>query len=292
MSRRAVASFDRRALASQALQASVTARMRGQLDFQSPICIYSLCKTLGVSVRFNSINMEGMYQRGSPPRIHLSALRPLPRRAYNCAHELGHHIFGHGSVIDELKEGAGANSWEDPKEFLANTFAGFVLMPTLGMRAAFAARGWDPEATDPRGLYEVACQFGVGYSTLITHLTYGLNMISCARCATLQRTSPKAIRAMILGEPSAAPLVVALPNWTSPTLDVEVGSHLLLPRGTVASCDIVIPIRTLAEGRLFEAIKPGIVQATHGDWAVFVRVMRKEYVGLADYRHLEDDPDD
>jgi hypothetical protein len=55
---------------------------------------------LGVTVRFNNINMEGMYQRGAPPRIHLSARRPLSRRTYNCAHELGHHVFGHGSSIE------------------------------------------------------------------------------------------------------------------------------------------------------------------------------------------------
>ena len=91
-----------------------------------PICIYGLCETLGVAVRFNNINMEGMYQRGVPPRIHLSARRPLPRRAYNCAHELGHHVFGHGSSIDELREDAKAQPWEDPKEFLADTFAGFT----------------------------------------------------------------------------------------------------------------------------------------------------------------------
>src|SRR3546814_6969436 len=48
----------------------------------------------------------GMYQRAPPPRIHLSARRPLPRRAYNCAHELGHHVFAHGSSIDELREDA------------------------------------------------------------------------------------------------------------------------------------------------------------------------------------------
>ena len=70
---------------------------------------------LGIVVRFNNINMEGMYQRGLPPRIHLSARRPLPRRAYNCAHELGHHVFAHGSSIDELREDAKAQSWEDPK---------------------------------------------------------------------------------------------------------------------------------------------------------------------------------
>ncbi len=113
-------SLNRRALATEAMQAAAAARARGKLDQVSPICIYGLCETLGVAVRFNNINMEGMYQRGVPPRIHLSARRPLPRRTYNCAHELGHHVFGHGSSIDELREDAKAQPWEDPKEFLVH----------------------------------------------------------------------------------------------------------------------------------------------------------------------------
>jgi hypothetical protein len=78
-----------------------------------------------------------------------SARRPLPRRAYNCAHELGHHAFGHGSSIDELREDAKAQPWEDPKEFLADTFAGFILMPIIGLRRAFSVRGLTPETATP-----------------------------------------------------------------------------------------------------------------------------------------------
>ena len=96
--------YDRRALPNQGMVASIATRSKAMRDQKSPICVYSICETLGVMVRFNNINMEGMYQKGSPPQIHLSAHRPLSRRGYNCAHELGHHVFGHGSSIDELRE--------------------------------------------------------------------------------------------------------------------------------------------------------------------------------------------
>jgi hypothetical protein len=56
--------FNRSALANQAMQAAITARAKAKVDQHSPICIYGLCETLGVAVRFNNINMEGMYQRG------------------------------------------------------------------------------------------------------------------------------------------------------------------------------------------------------------------------------------
>ncbi len=288
-------SFNRRALATQAMQAAIATRAKAKLDQHGPICIYGLCETLGVTVRFNNINMEGMYQRGAPPRIHLSARRPLPRRAYNCAHELGHHIFGHGSSIDELREDAKDHPWEDPKEFLADTFAGFTLMPIIGLRRAFAARGWTPETATPAQMFTVACDFGVGYGTLLTHLAAGVNMISRARAAALQRVTPKALRADILGALDSRALdcrrpVIARGRLSTPRSRRCCSSRRERKRPVTASSIE----RDLADGRLFRAVRPGIVQASaeKGAWAVFVRVAPEAYVGLAQYRHLENDPDE
>jgi Zn-dependent peptidase ImmA (M78 family) len=287
-------SFNRRTLATQAMQAAIAIRAKAKLNQHGPICIYSLCEKLGVTVRFNNINMEGMYQRGAPPRIHLSARRPLPRRAYNCAHELGHHVFGHGSSIDELREAAKDHPWEDPKEFLADTFAGFALMPIMGLRRAFAARGWTPETATAAQMFTIACDFGVGYGTLLTHLSAGVNMISRARAAALQRVTPNALRADILGALTPEPLVVADHHRTGATLDAEVKTLLVLPPGTETTGDRLVRERDLANGRLFRAVRSGIIQAStdSGAWAVFVRIAPEAYVGLAQYRHLEDDPDE
>lgn len=296
--RTAKPSFNRRAFATQAMQAAAATRARGKLDQASPICIYGLCETLGVQVRFNNINMEGMYQRGLPPRIHLSARRPLPRRAYNCAHELGHHVFGHGSSIDELREDAKAQPWEDHKEFLADTFAGFILMPIIGLRRAFSIRGWSPETATPAQIFTIACEFGVGYVTLLTHLSSGVNILSRGRATALQRVTPKALRMDILGALTPEPLIVADRHRGAPTLDAEVKTLLLLPPGSEATGDGLAFERDLAGGRLFRAVKPGIFQVAADDWAAFVRVapiQKNEpygYLGLAQYRHLEEDPDE
>lgn len=292
-------SFNRRALATEAMQAAAATRAKAKLDQSGPICIYGLCETLGVVVRFNNINMEGMYQRGLPPRIHLSARRPLARRAYNCAHELGHHVFGHGSSIDELREDAKAQPWDDPKEFLADTFAGFALMPIIGLRRAFAVRRWAPETATPAQIFTIACEFGVGYATLLTHLSAGVNMLSRGRTAALQRVTPKELRTDILSTLTSDPLIVADRHRTAPTLDAEVKTLLLLPSGAEIAGDGLAFERDLAAGRLFRAVKSGIFQATAGDWAVFVRiapVQKNEpkygYIGLAQYRHLEEDLDE
>src|SRR3546814_7853863 len=141
--------------------------------------------------------MEGMYQRGSPPRIHLSSKRPLPRRAYNCAHELGHHLLGHGSSIDELRENQLVRPWNVPEEYSADTFAAYALVPTLGLRNAFAVRGVKPETATPIDIYRIACLFGVWYSTLVTHLLWGEAMISRARAGALRKFTPRTLRAHI-----------------------------------------------------------------------------------------------
>jgi len=286
--------LNRRALATTAMQAAIAVRAKAKLDQTGPICIYALCETLGVVVRFNKINMEGMYQRGTQPRIHLSSRRPLPRRAYNCAHELGHHVFGHGSAIDELREHADIESWEDPKEFLADTFAGFVLMPTIGLRRAFAVRGWAPDTATATQIFMIACDFGVGYTTLLTHLSSGLNMITLGRATALKRFKLNTLREDILGVLSVEPLVIADRYSASPTIDVEVKTQLLLPAGTEVANGCLVHERDIADGRLFRAMQPGIVQAhaDAGSWAAFIRVAPEEYVGLAQYRHLEDDPDE
>lgn len=282
---------DRRVLAHQAMLASIRARQTAKLDLHSPICIYALCAAHRVTVRFNDIaSMEGMYERGPRPRIHLSALRPLPRRAYNCGHELGHHVFGHGSTIDELRDEMAGGTHTSPNEILADAFAAFTLMPTLGLRRAFASRGWTPATATPRQIFAIACEFGVGYATLITHLTYGLGELPRAHATKLLRAAPRAVRAEILGAVTTAPLVIADQQWASPTLDAEVGTLLLLPAGAHIAGPVAALEATKATGSLFRAVVPGVAQATvpGTPWATFVRVARPQYVGLAQYRHLED----
>jgi hypothetical protein len=191
-----------------------------------------------------------------------------------------------------LREDAKTQPWEEPKEFLADTFAGFTLMPIIGLRRAFTVRGWTPETATPAQMFTIACDFGVGYATLLTHLSVGVNMLSRGRAAALKRVTPKALRVDILGALTPEPLIVADHHRAAPTLDAEVKTLVLLPAGTEAAGAGLAFERDLAGGRLFRAISPGIVQASVVSWAAFVRIAPEAYVGLAQYRHLEEDPDD
>lgn len=285
---------ERKALVMQGMQASIAARVKAGVDLKSPTCIFGLCEAHNVAVRFNDINMEGMYDRTPKPRIHVSVLRPLARRTFTCAHELGHHVFGHGSTIDELREDQANSADRPPNEILADAFAAFVLMPTLGLREAFAKRGLDPNRATALDMYAIACNFGVGQATLVNHLAYGINMINQAQRDRLGRITPKMIRTELLGEVVSTPLTVVDQHWNSPTLDMEQDALLLLPSGVVVDASMLVPERDLAAGRLFRAAKCGITRvAIPGTpWATYARIARRQYVGLARFRHLEETVDD
>ena len=64
-----------------------------------------------------------MYHQGSGPTVILSSLRPPGRRAFTCGHELGHHVSGDGTRVDQL-----VGQWQPPtfdsREFAADCFAG------------------------------------------------------------------------------------------------------------------------------------------------------------------------
>jgi Zn-dependent peptidase ImmA (M78 family) len=284
---------NRRLLSREGMMAAIKTRMQVGMSANDPLCIYELCEKLGIKVRFVDINVEGVYRRGTDPRIMVGARRPVPRRAFTCAHELGHHVFGHGSTVDELEDERSKDDSERPDEILANSFAAFTLMPTVGVRHAFASRNIVVDKATPAQTFAVACNFGVGYATLVNHLAYGINDLSPARATELLKSSPKAIRAQLLGKSSDAPLVVADTHWNAKTLDLEVGSSLLLPKDVSVAEGAVKKVAELGSQVLYRAVATGVRRA-HGPngWASFIRVCRAKYVGMAAYRHLEDNDDE
>lgn len=281
-------------LAQQALRRSSEIRKEANLDQKSPICIYNLCDKLKVKVRFVDISMEGMYLKEKEPQILLSAFRPFTRRNFTCAHELGHHVFGHSSTIDELIKDSEKFKPFYPEEFLVDSFAGFLLMPTLGIRKAFTSRGWDVFSPTPLQIFTVACSFGVGYETLINHMTYALQILNTTKADLLLKFTPKSIREQVLGFSSPEPLIITDKYWSMPTLDAEVGSYILLPSKAEVTNETIIFQETHSQGCLFHANRPGIVRVycPDIDWAVLIRISRYQFVGLSQYRHLEEPEDE
>lgn len=281
-------------LAAQALSAALKVRSGARADLTSPVCPYDICQELDISVKFVDVNMEGVYVKEPKPRIVISALRALARRNFTCGHELGHHVFGHGSNLDLLIKDRDDEHYDSPEEFLADSFSSFLLLPVLGVRKAFASRSWNPASPSPTQIFTVACNFGVGYTTLVNHLTYSLNQISRSQAKMLLKSSPQTIREEVLGCSRPHPLIIVDRHWLAPTADIEVGTNVLLPADALPSNDALAPVEDSALPNLFRANRPGIVRVTTPDnsWAIFVRIMPFQFQGLAKYRHLEADEDD
>lgn len=281
--------MNRKPLLRQGMQAATELRDRLDFDPFGPVDPYLAAEQLGVKVRFLDTSMEGFYFKQGPGRILLSSLRPVPRRAFTCAHELGHHWFGHGSTIDQLKEDERPDSGK-PEEILANAFAAFFLMPSVGLRGAFARRGWAVPTATPLQIFIVACQFSVGYVTLINHLSYTLGEINAARRAELARWTPQRIRRELLEEEFSSFVVVDAQNEAA-AFDVERGAAVLLPRGVDVDGDALDRVRSLDAFELYQAVKRGVATVTGLAEPFGVRVMPKDYVGPAGNRFLED-PDE
>lgn len=121
----------------QAIKKAGQIRTRLKLDMFEPVNIFDICGSFEIDVQFVSINMEGMYldvEGMAKKRIVLSNLRPFPRRIFTCAHELGHHIFGHGTKVDGLIEEGVTDRTYDSDEELVDGFAGAFLMRLQGSR--------------------------------------------------------------------------------------------------------------------------------------------------------------
>lgn len=275
-------------LAQEAMHAAMEIRFKVGAGMEEPICVYSACERLGLAVRFVEIDMEGIYRPG-PPKILLSSLRPLGRRNFNCAHEKGHWYFGHAATFDELSEALERYNDETPEEVLANSFAGHLLMPALGVRRAFARRNVVASTATPEQILAVASEFGVGYETLLTHLSISLSDISFARRTELLRLRSR-LRNTLKSSGVTGAVCVLDEEFSAPTLDVEVDHTIIGPAGTVSDCNHLIPVGTCVLGAMFRANSRGRAELhrPNSSWSASVRIASKNFIGLAKYRHLED----
>jgi len=264
-------------------------RSKAGVDLISPVCPFDVADRLGVGVRFVAINMEGLYVRDPLPRALISTLRPFGRRNFTCGHELGHHVFGHGFNLDNIISSGNKDCYDSgsSEEFLANSFSGALLLPSLGVRRAFLSRGWDLSRPTSIQSLSVATEFGVGYSTLVHHMWHNLALISSGTAKQLLKASPQSIRSEYLGYPSTRLLVLVDEYWLAKTIDLEVGMEVILPIGMLPEGTALSPVEASPRPNHFAAVRPGIIRAASHSAAIFVRIMPAEYEGLAKYRHLE-----
>lgn len=283
-------------LARESLASAQQVRRQRQRSILDPVCIYDLSADMGLDVWFQKIaSLEGMYVRLSPPRIFLGAERPAGRRAYTCAHELGHHVLGHGTKVDELREECGEPGSFEPEEYQAQVFAGMLLMPKLALASALSERGWSPETANAEDLYCLASLFGVGFESIIRHMQFGVGMLPRHRAEAMARIRLPEVRAALAGaEQAAYPLVVVDALWRGRPVDVEVGDRLLTPRDFFCEGTNLHLVTERGGRKLWQALSPGRCRfyLRDRDWGIFVRVSRKCFEGRSQFRHEPEVPGD
>lgn len=275
-------------LARKAYTVAIRERKRAGIGLTSAICVFDLVYEAGVEVRFKDISsMEGLYYNDGRPLILISSCRPRGRVAFNCAHEYGHHIFNHGDRIDEVMDSASEKKWE-PDEFLADCFAGFFLMPKIAISKAFAVRGWNVNKCTPEQAFIVSGCMGVGYKSLLTHIYYSLKVISYDHFNQLNSFTPKQLKHRLTGLDHTEEVVILDKYWEAKPVDLCVGDLLVVPQGTTSEDACMEFVDKCPNGKIYKASKQGIdrVQNNSGDWASYVRVSRKYYEGLVQYRHF------
>lgn len=280
--------MDRKKLATSAVKEAERLRIKAKVppsNSVDPVDVaVEVCRC---RVQFQPVSsLEGMYSPTPRPTIIIGSERPPGRQHYTCAHELGHHIFGHGACIDELGSAPGNKS----EELLAEMFAGYFLMPKLAVTKALAQRGYTAGSLTPEQVFRIACYFGVGYSTILTHMHHSLATISYSEMKDLQGVQPKVIKASYEVTPQTS-MILADRFWIGRAINLEVGDALLIPVG----CELESSkcMRVVGELRGFlkcEAVAPGYSRAFEAPsgWAIHVRVSRKNYQGLSRYRFLEE----
>lgn len=279
--------LSRQDLSRAALRAAFEIRRRLEISTADPLCIFDSVERLGLEVWFvQGASFGGMFAKGID-RIFVPVERPPGRRAFTCAHELGHWYFGHGTQIDDLDFDKADHL--QPAEFLVNCFAGYLLMPRAAVIASFTCRGLKPQFCDSQHIYSIASQFGVGYETFIKHLRWSLDLISHARMADLCSVPPKEIRRSFLGADICRHLAIADLTWRRVAIDLETGDIAIVPHGAKISGDAVEAIGSCTFGEKVKAVRPGLAQCrTDAGWAAMIRVSRCGFVGRAAFRHLED----
>lgn len=249
------------------------------------LAIFASCKVIYTGLD----SLEGLYQPEPEPTIILGSNRPLGRRAFNCAHELGHHLFCHGVQFSELIEQKN-DSRKPIEEVIADGFAANLLMPKQGVLKAIKDRGITTEALEPEDVFMLASYFGVGYSTLITHLEQTIRCINSSQKEKLLNTKPAFVKSAFDLSPQSE-LIFVDRFWKHRSVDLEVGDSIHVPTDVEPEdYSFFDLIRKEKSYSIFQGKKTGITRlvSSSTEWAANVRISRKNYTGHAEYRYLEE----
>lgn len=178
---------------------------------KSQVNVVDAIRTSGAELMWQPIpRIFGAYvnEANSRPGILVNSALPHGARRYTAAHELGHHVLGHTTTVDDgstidtvLREeldaipGAGRRrTWPD-QEKLAEAFAAWFLMPRRVTENALSVLGISRPRSD-LDVYRLSLLLGTSYRTTVRHLP-NLKLAHGSNAASWARTSPARLKAQL-----------------------------------------------------------------------------------------------
>jgi len=271
---------------AQAIKASLECRLKYRISLDRPCDVYELITQHGLDLRFMEVtSLEGLYLAdGAAGQINVCAHRPSGMQRFIAAHELGHHIFGHGAMIDRELDYKERFSSFSSDEKLAEVFARFLLMPLRAVHTGFKNIGAVLGHLEPSDVFRVSCWLGVGYTTLLHQIRFSLKMIEQQQFERLIKTKPQQIKELIAppdrpyGRGELWPVDV---HWDAQRLHIRVGDVV---DGLAENSSSLL--FSLGSSR-YRAENVGETTCPiKGGGSAMLSIARNPYVGLYKYRYL------
>jgi len=254
-------------------------------DSHLPICPYVLCEAMGFDLRFVKINsFEGMYV-ANQNLILISAERPEGRKRFTCAHEIGHHVLGHGTVIDEILKCGSSNIEEEEADF----FASILLMPSSAVKRIMLRTGISTATISSTDAYILSKYFGVSYQSFLLQLYFNLGLISYIKYQELKiRTLPE-IRLSISGLKIKGQVLSIGAWWDEKAIELEVGDYIVSEKELLIDGPKIVQPLDDGNDHCYLATKPGITRVFSNGWDCFVKISRYKFHGIYQFKFDEDE---
>lgn len=178
--------------------AATRAHARFGVDLSRRVEVFAAIEAADVILAFEPMRgLSGAYvaEQGAQPGIIINSQHPLARQRYTAAHELGHHLLGHGSSVDpeiDPMERWGTAREVPDHEKEAEAFAAWFLMPQALVRSVLGRLGIS-KPKSAADVYSIALRLGTSYEATARQLQ-NLRLATVAEVRDWLATQPRAIK--------------------------------------------------------------------------------------------------
>ena len=177
------------------------------IDVTARVSPLEIADRLGLTLRIAPLpRLAGAYirQPGTDPGILINNRHPPAKQRYTTGHEIGHHVHGHGTSLDDLTEvdqnpRTGLAGIPD-QERVAEAFAAWLLMPRALIMHLIAQTGSSRNPT-PAEVYQLSLRLGTSYQATNLQLA-NLKLQTHQQSALNNKIAPQKLKQAILGRRS------------------------------------------------------------------------------------------